>query len=93
MIRVICVRTGNKYSQWYEDNLKHVIDTYSGLEYDSFEVIRDNEYELQENYKCKINPILSGACQAKAMMRPLLYLKIIPWSLRVIHETANMILR
>ena len=47
MIRVICVRTGDKYSQWYEDNLKHMIDTYSGLEYDSFEVIRDNEYELQ----------------------------------------------
>ena len=47
MIRVICVRTGDKYSQWYEDNLKYMIDTYSGLEYNSFEVIRDNEYELQ----------------------------------------------
>lgn len=47
MIRVICVRTGDKYSQWYEDNLKYMIDTYSGLEYDSFEVIRNNEYELQ----------------------------------------------
>ena len=47
MIRVICVRTGDKYSQWYEDNLKYMIDTYSGLEYDSFEVIHDNEYELQ----------------------------------------------
>lgn len=47
MIRVICVRTGAKYSQWHEDNLKHMIDTYSGLKYDSFEVIRDNEYDLQ----------------------------------------------
>ena len=45
--RVICVRTGEKYNQWYEDNLKHMIDTYSGLEYDSFEVIRNNEYDLQ----------------------------------------------
>lgn len=47
MIRIICVRTGDKYPQWFEDNLKHMIDTYSGLDYDSFEVIRDNEYELQ----------------------------------------------
>lgn len=46
MLRVIAVRTGDKYDQWYEDNLKHMIDTYSGLEYDSFEVIRDDVYEL-----------------------------------------------
>ena len=47
MIRVICVRTGDKYSQWHEDNLKHMIDSYSNLNYDKFEVIRDNEYDLQ----------------------------------------------
>lgn len=45
MLRVICVRTGDKFDQWYEDNLKHMIDTYSGLKYDAFEVIRDDEYE------------------------------------------------
>jgi len=45
MLRVIAVRTGTKYSQWYEDNLKHMVDSYSCLEYDSFDVIRDDQYE------------------------------------------------
>ena len=45
MLRIIAVRTGNKYSQWYEDNLKHMIDTYSGLDYDEFVVIRDDIYD------------------------------------------------
>lgn len=44
-MRVICVRTGDKFDQWYEDNLKHMVDTYSGLQYDEFVVIRDDEYE------------------------------------------------
>ena len=44
-MRVICVRTGDKYSQWYEDNLRHMVDTYSGLEYDEFVCIRDNTYD------------------------------------------------
>lgn len=43
--RVICVRTGDKFDQWYEDNLKHMVDTYSGLEYDEFVVIREDTYE------------------------------------------------
>lgn len=46
MLRVICVRTGDKYDQWYEDNLKHMIDTYSGLEYDEWCVIHDDIYEM-----------------------------------------------
>lgn len=45
MLRVIAVRTGNKYNQWYEDNLKHMIDTYSGLKYDEFVVIREDLYD------------------------------------------------
>lgn len=45
MLRVICVRTGDKFDSWYEDNLKYMIDNYSQLQYDSFEVIRDNQYE------------------------------------------------
>lgn len=45
MLRVICVRTGDKFSQWYEDNLKYMVDKYSGLQYDEFVVIRDDEYE------------------------------------------------
>lgn len=44
-MRVICVCTGNKYSQWYVDNLKHMIDNYSGLEYDEFVSITDDVYE------------------------------------------------
>jgi hypothetical protein len=44
-MRIICVNTGNKFSEWYVKNLKHMIDTYSGLKYDSFEVIRENKFE------------------------------------------------
>ena len=43
-MRVICVNTGDKYDQWYTDNLKHMIDTYSGLKYNSFEVIDEELY-------------------------------------------------
>lgn len=45
MLRVICVRTGTKYNQWYEDNLKYMIDEYSGLEYDEFVCIKDDVYD------------------------------------------------
>ena len=45
VLRVICVRTGDKYAQWHEDNLKHMIDKYSGLEYDEFVCIRDDTYD------------------------------------------------
>jgi hypothetical protein len=44
-MRIICVNTGYKFSEWYVQNLKHMIDTYSGLKYSSFEVIRDNNFE------------------------------------------------
>ena len=46
-LRVIAVRTGNKYSEWWESNLKHMIDKFSNLNYDEFVIVRDNEYELQ----------------------------------------------
>ena len=45
MLRVIAVRTGTKYSKRYEDNLKYMIDTYSGLDYDEFAVIREDLYD------------------------------------------------
>ena len=45
MLRVIAVNTGTKYSQWYVDNLKHMIDTYSNLNYNKFEVITKDEYD------------------------------------------------
>ena len=44
-MRLICVNTGNKFGQWYVDNLKHMIDNYSGLKYDSFEVITEEKHK------------------------------------------------
>ena len=43
-MRIIAVNTGVKFGEWYVDNLKYMIDKYSGLKYDSFEVIRDEKY-------------------------------------------------
>jgi len=45
MIRIIMVRTGSKYDQWYEDNLIHMIDNYSGIKYDFLEVIREDTFD------------------------------------------------
>jgi len=44
-MRIICVNTGVKFGQWYVDNLKHMIDNYSGLKYDSFEVITEEKHK------------------------------------------------
>jgi len=43
-MRIICVNTGNKYTEWYVNNLKHMIDTYSELKYDEFCVIREEKH-------------------------------------------------
>ena len=43
-MRIIAVNTGVKFGEWYVNNLKYMIDKYSGLEYESFEVIRDETY-------------------------------------------------
>ena len=48
-MRIIAVNTGVKFGEWYVKNLKHMIDKYSGLEYESFEVIRDEKYEAWFN--------------------------------------------
>lgn len=45
MLRVICVRTGDKYDKWYEDNLKYMIDNYSNLEYNEFVCINEDLYD------------------------------------------------
>ena len=45
MVRVIAVNTGNKFSSWYTKNLKYMIDQYSNLKYDKFEVIHTQLYE------------------------------------------------
>ena len=43
-MRIICCRFGDKFTQWHVDNLKHMIDTYSGIKYDKFEVIEKDLY-------------------------------------------------
>jgi hypothetical protein len=43
-MRIICCRFGEKFNNWHVKNLKHMIDNYSGLKYDSFEVIENNIY-------------------------------------------------
>ena len=45
MVRVIAVNTGDKFDKWYTDNLKYMIDNYSNLNYDKFEVIDEEIYE------------------------------------------------
>ena len=43
-MRIICCRFGTKFTDWHVKNLKHMIDNYSGLSYDSFEVIENDLY-------------------------------------------------
>ena len=43
-MRIICCRFGDKFNDWHVKNLKYMIDNYSGLKYDSFEVIETNLY-------------------------------------------------
>ena len=43
-MRIICCRFGTKFTDWHVSNLKHMIDNYSGLSYDSFEVIENDIY-------------------------------------------------
>tara|TARA_B100000902_G_scaffold345473_1_gene351559 strand:- start:1358 stop:1951 length:594 start_codon:yes stop_codon:yes gene_type:complete len=43
-MRIICCRFGNKFNDWHVKNLKHMIDNYSGLKYDSFEIIENDLY-------------------------------------------------
>ena len=44
-MRIICVNTGKKYNQWHTNNLKHMIDQYSGLEYDEFVCMDTDLYD------------------------------------------------
>jgi len=44
-MRIICVCTGDKFSEWYVNNLKYMIDKYSCLQYEEFAVIRNDEYD------------------------------------------------
>ncbi|OUW58143.1 MAG: hypothetical protein CBD57_03175 [Candidatus Pelagibacter sp. TMED197] len=43
-MRIICCQFGEKFTQWHVENLKYMIDNFSGLKYDSFEVIKRDLY-------------------------------------------------
>jgi len=43
-MRIICCKFGDYYTDWHVKNLKHMIDTYSGIKYDKFEVITKDLY-------------------------------------------------
>ena len=44
MRRIIACRFGEKFTQWHVDNLKYMIDNWSGIKYDEFEVIETDLY-------------------------------------------------
>ena len=49
------MNTGTKFESWYVDNLKHMIDKFSNLKYDKFEVITKVVYGgCMINFKCLI---------------------------------------
>ena len=43
-MRIICCKFGDKFTNWHVKNLKHMIDTYSGLKYNEFVVISSDLY-------------------------------------------------
>ena len=45
MLNIICVCTGDKYHPIYIDNLKYMIDKFSALEYDTFNVVSEDRHE------------------------------------------------
>ena len=49
MTRIICAKWGKKYTDWHVENLKHMIDTYSGINYDKFEIINKNLFDNMYN--------------------------------------------
>ena len=58
MKRIICCRFGDKFTQWHVDNLKHMIDTRSRIEYDEFVVIEEdlygnwyNKFQMYDKYR------------------------------------------
>jgi hypothetical protein len=44
-MRLIYVCTGTKFDPWYVDNLDHMINKYSGLQYDERVVITEEKFE------------------------------------------------
>jgi hypothetical protein len=45
MLNIICVCTGDKYHPIYVDNLKYMLDKFSGLEYDTFNVVSEDRHD------------------------------------------------
>jgi len=74
-MRIICVNSGDKFSKWYVDNLKYMIDTYSNLKYDEFEVITStvyggvydklqmfSKYKTGQNLYFDLDVVIRGEC-------------------------------
>ena len=49
MTRIICAKWGEKYNDNHINNLKYMIDTYSGITYDKFEIIDKNLFDNMYN--------------------------------------------
>jgi len=47
--RIICAKWGEKYNDNHISNLKYMIDTYSGITYDKFEIIDKNLFDNMYN--------------------------------------------
>ena len=43
MVELILVRTGDKFDEWYVDNLLYMVEKHGNLKYDKCHVIRDGE--------------------------------------------------
>ena len=43
MVELILVRTGDKFDEWYVDNLLYMVENHGKLKYDKCHVIRDGE--------------------------------------------------
>ena len=43
MVELILVNTGEKFNEWYVDNLLYMVENHGKLKYDKCHVIRDGE--------------------------------------------------
>lgn len=51
MVTIILVCTGEKYDEWYIDNVLHMICEFGKLEYDRVHIIRDGEGSYYDKLK------------------------------------------
>ena len=51
MVTIILVCTGNKFDEWYVDNILYMICEYGKLEYNKVHIIRDGEGSYYDKLK------------------------------------------